>query len=175
MLNVMKITVVLLFASAAAAQTPAPESTVVQALLVEVHQLRLALERANTIAPRIQLTVERMKLQQDRVTRLSGQLEQVRREFDDYQSHTARSAAELQDRQSYLAQVNDPAERKKVADDISQMKAALDEGNARIQSARTRETDLDSRLRSEQATLDNLNDRLNQIERSLDEPRVSQQ
>ena len=67
----------------AGAQTPPPsDATLMQALLSEVHQLRLAIERSNTISPRIQLAVERLKLQQQTVWHISDQLEGVRHDIE---------------------------------------------------------------------------------------------
>src|SRR5215831_12171359 len=81
----MKLTVLFVAISlAASAQTPPAQSdsSVIQALLSEVHQLRLAIERTNSIGPRIQLAVERVRIQQQVVTRLSDQLEAVRNDLE---------------------------------------------------------------------------------------------
>jgi len=150
------------------AQTQSPDSAVMQALLSEVHQLRLALERANTFGPRIQLLVERMKLQQDHVTRISSQLEGVRHELEKAQSDGARLAETLKNVESDVAQSTDPAERKHLGDQIRDLKSMVEQEQRLEQGARSQEADLNSRLQSEQATLDGLNDRLNQIERALD-------
>ena len=50
----------------------------IQALLAEVRQLRLALERSAVVAPRIQITLHRMQIQQNSVFRASRELENVR-------------------------------------------------------------------------------------------------
>src|SRR5713101_3329534 len=67
---------------AARAQAPASDVQTLQALLTEVHQLRIALERSTQIAPRIQIAVERLKLQQEQVARVSRQLQDLRHELD---------------------------------------------------------------------------------------------
>jgi hypothetical protein len=61
------------------------ESTI-QALLAEVRQLRLALERSAVVAPKV--TLQRIQLRQDQVSRLSRQL-------DDFRDQQARAALEL--------------------------------------------------------------------------------
>src|SRR5579863_6289449 len=66
----------------ARAQNTSPDPQTLQALLTEVHQLRLALERSSQIAPRIQIAVERLKLQQDQVARTGRELEELRRDMD---------------------------------------------------------------------------------------------
>src|SRR6266436_6451363 len=52
------------------------ERATIQALLTEVRQLRFALERSTSVVPRIQLAFQRFQLQQDRVDRLSKQLQE---------------------------------------------------------------------------------------------------
>jgi hypothetical protein len=76
-------------------------------------------------------------------------------------------AEQIKSEESQLAQATDPASRSHLETSIKEMKLAA-EGGQRVRDAlRAREADLSSRLRSEQATLDGLNDRLNQIERTL--------
>ncbi len=166
----MKITV--LFVSiclAASAQTPpaTPDSSVIQALLSEVHQLRLAIERTNSFGPRIQLVVERVKMQQSVVTRVSDQLESARRELDHLQSDQTRTAERIKTFETELSQVTDPMKRQLMDLEFRQFKPEFERAQQLIEALRGREADLSSRLRTEQATLDGLNDRLNQIERSL--------
>ena len=45
---------------------PAPATDTIGALLAEVHALRLAMERSATLAPRIQLTLARLNIQEQR-------------------------------------------------------------------------------------------------------------
>jgi chromosome segregation ATPase len=167
---VMKVTG--LFVSmcfAASAQTaPAPsDSSVIQALLSEVHQLRLAIERTNSIGPRIQLAVERVKIQQQVVSRLSDQLEGVRRDLDSRQAAETRSAEQIRNAESEINQTTDPNKRKTLEGELKDFRPMMEQMQKTTQLLQAREADLSSRLRSEQATLDGLNDRLNQIERSL--------
>src|SRR6476620_1071848 len=73
-----RLIIVLWMASAAQAQTPAPAAPTptLETLLKEVHQLRLLMERSAQIAPRIQIVVERLKLQQEKAGRTGRQLEE---------------------------------------------------------------------------------------------------
>jgi chromosome segregation ATPase len=166
----MKITV--LFVSiclAASAQTPpaTPDSSVIQALLSEVHQLRLAIERTNSIGPRIQLIVERVKMQQQVVSRLSDQLESARRELEHLQADQARSAEQIKNAEAELGQTTDPVKRQRMELELKLFKPEFERGQQLPEALRAREADLSGRLRTEQAALDALNDRLTQIERSL--------
>src|SRR5437870_4872663 len=84
------------FSFAAQAQTNPSESQTMQTLLSEVRQLRLALERSTLIGPRIQILVERLKLQQDHITRISRQLEDIHREMDQRRSDQQRMQQGMQ-------------------------------------------------------------------------------
>jgi len=165
----MKLTV--LFVSiclGASAQTPPPsDSSVIQTLLSEVHQLRLAIERTNSIGPRIQLAVERARTQQQVVLRLSDQLDNARRDLESRQAGEARIAERIRSLESEVNQTTDTAKRTSLDRDLRAFKSEVEQMQRSVEAQRAREADLSSRLRSEQATLDGLNDRLNQIERSL--------
>src|SRR5882672_10807426 len=60
-----------------AAQAPDP----LTALLGEVHALRIAMEQSATVAPRVQLTLARLNIEEQRIAQLAAQLDQVRREL----------------------------------------------------------------------------------------------
>lgn len=165
----MKPAVLFVSTCLACAQTPQPQSdsSLIQALLSEVHQLRLAIERSNSIGPRIQLTVERMKLQQQVVSHLSDQLDSVRRDLESTQTSQTRLANQIKYQETAINQATDPNKRTSLEQELKAMQPVLEQFQQHLDSARAREADLNSRLRSEQANLDALNDRLNQIERSL--------
>src|SRR6266542_4037346 len=65
-------------ASSQAAQSQDP----ITALLAEVHGLRLAMEQSANVAPRVQLTLARLSIEEQRLTLLATQLDQVRRELN---------------------------------------------------------------------------------------------
>ena len=62
------------------AQATADQATL-QSLLTEVRQLRLALEKAMAIGPRMQVTLERIRMQDEKVSRISRELSDTRREL----------------------------------------------------------------------------------------------
>src|SRR5438046_2073425 len=80
------IAAVLTAAGTTRAQT---SDSAIQALLDEVRQLRLVVERSAVLAPKIQMTLQRIQLQQDSVSRASRQL--------DLRGQLAKSAAEEAD------------------------------------------------------------------------------
>ena len=161
----MRIAALLLFVLPVCAQTADPT---LQSLLAEVHQLRLALERSTLIGPRIQIVVERMKIQQDVVSRLSRQIDDSRREMENMMMPATQFAARMKELESGLLSETDPNRRKALENDTREMKMQMERFQIMEQQSRTRIAELEGRLRSEQANLDVLNDKLNQIERALD-------
>src|SRR4051794_8817863 len=61
----------------------ANENQIITALLEEVRLLRLALEGKNMTASRLQMAIERIKLQQETVIRLTKDLEETRTKLAD--------------------------------------------------------------------------------------------
>src|SRR5437773_12516810 len=75
------LTFAALMAVGATPQNPSSGDTMT-ALLAEVHALRLAMEQSASIAPRVQLTLARLNIEEQRIAQLAGQLDQARRELN---------------------------------------------------------------------------------------------
>src|SRR5258708_37070470 len=78
-----------------------------QALLTEVRQLRLALERSTSVVPRIQLAFQRLQLQQDRVDRLSKQLQESHVQTAATVEHKSHMASAIQQLETRISQEQD--------------------------------------------------------------------
>lgn len=154
----------LLPALAVTAQTN-PDAATIQALLAEVRQLRLAVERSLSLAPRMQLLMQRAQFQDQKVARVSQQLDEVRRQIA---AETARQAS-VTDRLAKIEQdlsgETDAERRKQLEDMRAGLKMAA--ANSPDQHLRARESELSNSLMGEQAILDDLNARLDAIERQL--------
>jgi len=151
------------------AQNPTPDPQTLQNLLAEVHQLRLALEHSSKIAPRIQIAVERIKMQQDQVARTARQLEDVRHEIEHRQSEQPRLQQQLESLESHASTTTDPSQRRELEDVLKMQKVAAEQGQKSLQQVQAREGELASQLQSEQSRLTELNDRLDQLERALNQ------
>jgi chromosome segregation ATPase len=167
----MKPIVALLCLSAAGqAQGPAPESATLQSLLAEVRQLRIALERSTSIGPRIQIAVERVKIQQEQATRIARQLEDVCRVIDQRRFEQTRMQQGIERLDSQATQAADPGKRKQFEEQIKELKLANEQSEKSLQQMQSREGELSSQHQAEQAKLAELNDRLDQLERALKLP-----
>jgi predicted nucleic acid-binding Zn-ribbon protein len=154
----------------ARAQNSSSDPPTLQALLAEVHQLRLALERSSQIAPRIQIAVERLKLQQDQVARTARLLEEIRHDMDARRSGLARTQQRLETIAAESGQATDPGKHRELDEASKMMKLESDQVEKSLQQMQAREGELASQLQSEQSRLTELNDRLDQIERVLNQP-----
>src|SRR5206468_10766265 len=94
----------------AAPQTTA-QPDALPALLAEVHELRLAMERSATVAPRVQLTLARLNIQEQRTVVLSRQLDQIRQEQANALLETKKLSSELEDVQKALQTTLDASQR----------------------------------------------------------------
>jgi len=161
---------VLWIISAAQAQTQAPAAPTLEKLLAEVHQLRVALERSAQIAPRIQIAVERLKLQQEKAARTAQQLDEVRRDLDRRRSEQTGIQQRVQALESRAGQAVDPGQRRDLEEVVKMSKLEAEQIEKALQQTQARDGELSGQLQTEQSRLMELNDRLDQIERALSVP-----
>jgi chromosome segregation ATPase len=106
-----------LFSNSKALTTPANQSPQndnvqpMQALLNEVHQLRLAIQRSNLNTYHAQVTLERLRLQQQRVDRLSEKLEEARAKLSEIRSNQVKLPEEIKRVEELLGKEPDPINR----------------------------------------------------------------
>ena len=162
---------------AAAQQPAAPDASdraTMQTLLIEVRQLRMALERSTSLLPRVQVTAQRLQAQQDRVDRLSRELRDWRRQMADHAAERDGLAAAIKQMDEQVTQDQDPMHRKEMAEAKKQINLRLAPLSAREAQERAEEIDLLSQLQSEQAKLNALSEQLDSLEKSLQAPATQQ-
>ena len=150
----------------AQAQAQTQEDTL-QTLLKEVHALRVAMERGNQIAPKVQIALARMQLQEERVRNANRQLQDARDKITDIQNKVSETADLVKRFEARLAQATDPNERKNMDFGLAEQKADLGKLSALEQQFRAKEAEASSLAMSEQAKWNEVNDLLTSIERLL--------
>jgi hypothetical protein len=157
---------------AAGQQQPADvsQAATIQALLKEVHALRVTMEQGNQIGPRIQIVLARIQLQEERVRNATRQVQDARDKAGDMQTKRAETADRIKQFEAQLTQTTDPNARKQVEFDITEMKAAVDRLSALEQQFRAQEAEAKSLLLAEQGRWNEANDMLTSIERGLARP-----
>jgi hypothetical protein len=150
----------------AVAQT-AQSSPTLEALLTEVRQLRVAIERSAILGPKMQLGVQRLSLQDQKIARISSQLDNTRREIAARTEGQQRIAQQIASLEQRIVGETDPTRRKQLEVEREHMKAIP---NQTIDpQLLARETELASALRTEQTVVQEIKAKLEALERFLDE------
>ncbi|HZS10341.1 MAG TPA: hypothetical protein VFD58_36265 [Blastocatellia bacterium] len=140
-----------------------------QALLNEVRELRLAIQRSSLNGYHAQVTLERLRLQQQRVDRLNERLEGVHSEMGELQRQKSHFLEESRRLETRLGQEPDPNKRREL-DDMQQRFKAEAERRLPERESRARETEsqMTAQLQMEQSRLNELNDRLDALQKELE-------
>ena len=91
------LAIVVSVAVAAASQSATAPADPMTTLLAEVHALRLAMEQSATVGPRIQVTLARLGIQEQRTAQLSATLDLVRRQMAEESLQEHKIAAGIED------------------------------------------------------------------------------
>jgi SMC interacting uncharacterized protein involved in chromosome segregation len=144
-----------------------PDKATLQALLTEVRQLRFALERSTSVVPRIQLAFQRVQLQQDRVDRLSKQLQDFHAEAAVRVDRKTRLAAAVQQFETQISQEQDPKRRKGLELEMKGATVELEQQTLHEQQQQAQEIQFSGQLQTEQGKLSELSDQLNDLDKKL--------
>jgi len=141
-----------------------------QALLNEVRQLRLAIQRSNLSAYQAQLIIERMRSQRQHVDRLTERLRDTRERIANGKIPQAEFQHELKRIEGRLSQEREAERRQDMEEQQDMFKtrlAALAKEETRLQEV---ESQLAAQLQIEQARLAELDDQLDSLRRELEIP-----
>jgi chromosome segregation ATPase len=147
------------------AQSAAPDT--LSALLAEVRQLRIAMERATTTTPQIQLLGSRLSVQSERLARATHEHDAARQELDEISAAAAQLATVMAELEGRAAQEPNQERQRALAQEQAAVRERLAELTAREQRLRVREAELASTAATEQNQWADLNRRLDDVERSL--------
>lgn len=144
------------FGQSSTAVRPTPEQSL-QELVTEVRQLRATLQRMNAAVYKGQVILERLKLQQEQVSRINRELRDARDNLSDLRAQQSKM-------KEVLGRVEADIEKgvQRDADRIS-LKAELEVLRQREQRLAMRETELANELEGERAKLNELNYKLNMV------------
>lgn len=158
-LSVLMISLFILLPTSGLAQskTPATSEQSLQELVSEVRQLRATLQRMNAAVYKGQVMLERLKLQQDQVTRISRELRDTRENLSEIRAQQHRI-------KEVLGRVETAIETGlQREDDRTSLKAEIEMLSQREQRMMLRETQLSGELEVEQSKLNDLNYKLNTL------------
>lgn len=146
----------------------ANENQIITALLEEVRLLRLALEGKNMTASRLQMAIERIKLQQETVNRLAKELEETRTKLADLKVMITRMTEYTKDMEIQIRNEMFPAKRVEMEKQLRMLKIEVEALQTLQQRQQEREVLLNMQLQTEQTKLRDLNDKLDALDDELD-------
>ena len=142
-------------------QSRPSQDQVMRELLSEVRQLRMALQRLSLTSYRTQVMVERLRLQQEQIGRLTAELSGIRSKLGEVRAQNSRMQSMMGDVEDKVdSGVSPPSE-------MNAMKSALEEFKKLEQTLVEREIELSNELNTERANLGDLNQRLDALEREM--------
>ena len=151
-------------------EPPQEDRQVLRALLDEMRQLRLALQRSNAVNHRLQITVERLRLQQGRADSIARSLENVRSRITDLKTARPQMEEQIKYAEEVMARATEQNRREEIEHQLKEMKARLVSWARDEEQLRERETALVSEFQIEQSKLTELNGQLESMIRQLDVP-----
>lgn len=147
---------------------PVDDSQTIQALLTEVRLLRRTLQQTGLNAYRSQLIVEGMRARNEKVERLTRQIEDVRGEIENIGTTIPRMTEQGKMVETLIEQEADPNRRVQLEFEAKNIKQSIEQYKVRQERQREREQQLATQLRAEQARLSELETRLDQLEREIE-------
>lgn len=156
----------LLFPAGARAQAP----DVLGELLKEVRGLRIAMERAATVGARIQLLVARVQMQEQRITELSRRAVAVREELSKLDAGIAQFSSLMKRMEGGGTSVS-AEERADFEANTDHFRAQLAASEKRRQELLNEEAMLSQQMSADQGRWTDVNNQLDQLERSLTPPK----
>ena len=163
------LAVMLLAASDGLCQTPAKEPDALQALLVEVRQLRQDIEAMTVASQRVQIALYALQMQDAAMARAAQRLDSARDRRSGAEANRDHTASEIQGLESKLASgTTGEAEAKGFKEELSQMKSQIEPQTAELQTLQAAEAEASSQLRSEQVKLSDAQDRIERLDKTLE-------
>ena len=165
------------FCASTLGQSPTSEQGM-QALVAEVRQLRKDLQASNGNALKTQILLSRLQFQEAAVARASERLNDARGMLVDAQRRRTEVAARVKRLEDSLDNTESldntqtsPADRKTVQLDIAAIKIQLENATGEEQQRQSAEMDAEEQMRTEQAKLNELEERVDRLEKGSDYPR----
>lgn len=165
------VSAILLVTSQGLCQTPATESDTLHALLVEVRQLRQAIEGMTAASQRVQIALSAIQSQDAALARSTQRMEAVRNNCTGKEERRQQIAANIQRMEGALASGKLPAtETKMFEEQVVNLKKDLELQQTEVQTCRVGEADAVSQFRTDQAMLAELRDRMDRLDKALERP-----
>jgi len=154
---------------------PGDDRQTIQALLNEVRLLRRTLQQTGLNAYRSQLIVEGMRAHNEKAERLTRLLEDVRDEIERIGITIPRMTEQAKVLETMVEQEMDANKRVRLEFEAKDMRRSIEQFKMRLERQREREQPLAAKLRAEQTKLEELEGRLDALEREIQTEIMRQQ
>ena len=149
------------------AQTAPPESHTLQAILVELRQIRLMLDTSSIVSQRIQIMTARLQLGEAGVTRDRQLLGDARGRFEQIHGRHQMLTEITRSLEEKKNTATGSVERKEVEERLSTLKLELQVVVGEEQEWQKRVTDSEQQLRQDEVRLAELHEALDLLDRNL--------
>lgn len=153
------------------------DSPTLSAILAELRQLRQELAGMTTAAQRVQILLYRLQIQQDAVKGMMQRHDQAVSKLKDADQARMNATNGLKAAEEKLASAGNESQRPALEAEVREMRRRVDMWTSEEGDLRAVEIAADSELRREQAALADLQQKLDQLEKQLQNyttPRVQQ-
>ena len=162
LVTIALLLIVTSLATSIVARQPLAQPDVLSALLVEVRGLRAAMEQLASTGPRVQLSMGRLQLQEQRINTL------VRR-MDEMRDRRTAVEQELSGKQREIADVEESLRREGMQPEahVKSLRTEASQILQRLQGLQNEEAALVQEIAAEQGRWSEINQRLEELDRAL--------
>ena len=150
-------------------QTTAKDPDALQALLVEVRQLRQDIEGLTVASQRVQIALYGLQMQDAAVARMAQRMDDARNKRMGAEVGRDHLAGEIKKFEDTVTSgtLND-SDSKAVQQRLVQLKSELERSTAEVQAREAAEAEASSQLQREQAKLGEIQDRIERLDKVLE-------
>jgi chromosome segregation ATPase len=157
-----------LLMTVAAFGQPAPsESQTTQTVLGEIRQLRQDLQNVAATIQRVQIVMYRLQAENTLLNRATERLENARVTCTQAQGQRKYMAAQLEQAEARQRNSQSPSDQRAAEGMVGQLKSSAEMLASAEQECQTNEVDAESKLRTEQNKMDDLQDQLDKLDKVL--------
>ncbi len=144
------------------------DSETLRAILQEIRQLRQDFQGMTFVAQRVQILLYRIRQQDGAVDAARRRHEEAKAELSRATKNRSEAAEALKEIEGSLASAQDPRQRGILEEQQRELKRRLNMWTREELQLRAAKVDAGNELATKQATLDELRDRLDRLERQLE-------
>jgi len=143
------------------------EVEIMQALLLEVRELRQSVQHLAVINARMQITIQELQLQAERVSRASAKLDDIRKQIASVSFQESDVTNHVRSLEKETSEQHDEAHRIELEKRLSGLRALLEQFQTKEAALRAQEADAATVAQNEQDKWQDLSEQLSALSQSL--------